>query len=167
MLILSILYEIEKRHKYCNYPECGIFSGGHIMPLKRCILIVDDEFGPRESIKMILKPSYEVQTASSGQEALDHLKKKKFDLVTLDLRMPGLSGFDVLREIRKKNPGVEVIIITAYASERNTQEINYYDVSELIAKPFDAPALLSSVTRSLERRRVKNFLAYNNLVVRD
>jgi CheY-like chemotaxis protein len=68
------------------------------MPVKRCILIVDDEIGPRESIRMILKPSYEVQTAASGQEALDHLKKKKFDLITLDLRMPGLSGFDVLRK---------------------------------------------------------------------
>lgn len=136
------------------------------MPIKRCILIVDDEFGPRESIKMILKPSYDVQTAASGQEALDHLKKKKFDLITLDLRMPGLSGFDVLREIRKKNPDTEVIVITAYASEQNTREIDYYEVSELIAKPFNAPELLNSVTRSLERRRVKNFLAYNNLVVR-
>ena len=136
------------------------------MPVKRCILIVDDEIGPRESIRMILKPAYEVQTAASGQEALDHLQKKKFDLVTLDLKMPGLSGFDVLREIRKKNPGVEVIVVTAYASEQNAKEINGCEISECIAKPFNAPELLDSVTRSLERRRVKNFLAYNNLVVR-
>jgi DNA-binding NtrC family response regulator len=136
------------------------------MAIKRCILIVDDEMGPRESIKMILKPSYDVQTAASGKEALDCLKKKRFDLITLDLRMPGLSGFDVLREIRRKNPDTEVIVITAYASEQNAREINNFDVSEFIAKPFNAPELLNSVVRSLERRRVKNFLAYNNLVVR-
>jgi DNA-binding NtrC family response regulator len=59
-----------------------------------------------------------------------------------------------------------VIVVTAYASEQNAKEINGYDISEFVAKPFNAPDLLSSVTRSLERRRVRNFLAYNNLVVR-
>ena len=61
------------------------------------ILIVDDEVGPRESLRMILKPMYEVHTAENGQEAINFISQKKVDLVTLDLRMPGLSGIEVLQ----------------------------------------------------------------------
>ena len=65
------------------------------------VLVVDDELGPRESLRMILQPLYEVKTASNGQEALQFLQEGKIDLITLDLKMPGLSGLDVLREIKK------------------------------------------------------------------
>ena len=65
------------------------------------VLVVDDELGPRESLRMILRPLYDVKTASNGQEALQVLRKGRIDLITLDLKMPGLSGLDVLREIKK------------------------------------------------------------------
>ena len=71
------------------------------MANKGTILIVDDEVGPRESLRMILKPIYEVCTAGDGQEAIRIINDKSIDLVTLDLKMPGLSGIDVLREIKK------------------------------------------------------------------
>ena len=67
------------------------------MAYKRSILIVDDELGVRESLKMILKPNYQVHTATEGREALQFIQKNKIDLVALDLKMPGLSGIDVLR----------------------------------------------------------------------
>ena len=54
------------------------------------ILVVDDEVGPRESLRMILKPTYEVYTAANGQEALQFIRREKIDLVTLDLKMPGI-----------------------------------------------------------------------------
>jgi putative two-component system response regulator len=136
------------------------------MILKKSILVVDDELGPRESIRMILNKKYEVHTAASGQEALECLKNNKFDLITLDLRMPGLSGFEVLREIRKNHANMEVIVVTGYASPQNSEEVADYGVDEFITKPFDAPAIIGSVNRSLERRRVKNFMQYNSLVVR-
>ena len=79
---------------------------------KETILVVDDEAGPRESLRMILKPRYEVHTASDGQEALRLINNKDVDVVTLDLNMPGLSGIEVLKEIRKLKPNTEVIIIT-------------------------------------------------------
>ena len=63
---------------------------------RRSILIVDDELGPRESLRMVLKPSYEVHTAADGMAALEFLKERSVDLITLDLKMPGLSGMEVL-----------------------------------------------------------------------
>ena len=68
---------------------------GQKIPSKEAILIVDDEFGRRESLRMILKPLYEVYTASDGQEALRVISEREIDVVTLDLNMPGLSGIEV------------------------------------------------------------------------
>ena len=66
---------------------------------KGSVLIVDDEFGPRESLRMILKPIYDVHAVENGREALNFIHKEPVDLVTLDLKMPGLSGIDVLRVV--------------------------------------------------------------------
>src|SRR3974377_1609000 len=89
---------------------------------KWAILIVDDEFSVRESIRMALKPSYEVHTASGGEEALNILKEKKVDLITLDLKMPKPSGIETLREIRKIDREVPVIIITGYGTREDEEE---------------------------------------------
>jgi DNA-binding NtrC family response regulator len=139
------------------------------MAQKRTILIVDDEFGIRESLKMILKPICEVHTAADGKEALQCMQKDKIDLVTLDLRMPGLSGMDVLRQIKRNDPDIEVVVITAYGTVENAQEANRYGAG-FITKPFNVADLINSISESLERRstrlRLKNFAQYNLLVVR-
>jgi len=95
------------------------------------VLVVDDEVGPRESLRMILQPLYEVKTVSNGQEALRFLQERKIDLITLDLKMPGLSGLEVLREIKKMNVEAAVIIITAYGSLTNAHEAIRYGRSIL------------------------------------
>jgi DNA-binding NtrC family response regulator len=139
------------------------------MAQKRSVLIVDDEFGIRESLKMILKPICEVHTAADGKEALLCVQKDKIDLVTLDLKMPGLSGIDVLRQIKRDDPDIEVVVITAYGTVENAQEANRYGAG-FITKPFNVPDLIHSIIESLERRstrlRLKNFSQYNLLVVR-
>ena len=140
------------------------------MGQNKSILIVDDEFGVRESLKMILKPIYHVHTAANGEEALRCIQKEKIDLVTLDLKMPGLSGFEVLREIKKNHPSIEAVIITAYGSGENAMEAVRYG-AEFINKPFNVPDVLISLNKSLEKQsynlKVKNFSLYNSLVVRD
>jgi len=140
------------------------------MEQNKSILIVDDEFGVRESLKMILKPIYHVHTAANGEEALRCIQKEKIDLVTLDLKMPGLSGFEVLREIKKNHPSIEAVIITAYGSGENAMEAVRYG-AEFINKPFNVPDVLISLNKSLEKQsynlKVKNFSLYNSLVVRD
>ena len=135
----------------------------------RSILIVDDELGVRESLKMILKPNYQVHTATEGRDALQSIQKNKIDLVALDLKMPGLSGIDVLRQIKKNDPDMEVIVITAHGTPQNVQEASRYGAGDFITKPFNVPDLLDSINKSLERRsynlRLKNFNRYNSVVI--
>ncbi len=117
------------------------------------ILVVDDEVGPRESLRMILQPLYEVKTAANGQEALQLLQKRKIDLITLDLKMPGLSGLDVLREIKKMNAEAAVIIITAYGSLTNAHEAIRYGAADFISKPYNVTDILTVVRRTVEQRQ--------------
>ncbi len=88
------------------------------MKPKSSVLIVDDEFGVRESLRILLKYYYEICTAKDGEEALKVVKERKIDLITLDLNMPKLSGIETLREIRKMDGEVPVIIITGYGTKR-------------------------------------------------
>src|SRR4030095_15407196 len=80
------------------------------------ILVVDDEMGPRESLKMILHPYYNVHTADRGTQAVEMLKQIPVDLVTVDLKMPGFSGINVLEKVKQHDPDIEAIIITGYGS---------------------------------------------------
>lgn len=122
------------------------------MSNKGTILIVDDEVGPRESLRMILKPIYEVYTAGDGHEALQCIHDKNIDLVTLDLKMPGLSGIDVLREMKKSHPEVEVIVITGYGTLNNAQEAIRFGAGDFISKPFNVADIIAIVSKSFERR---------------
>ncbi|MBP1716192.1 MAG: response regulator receiver modulated metal dependent phosphohydrolase [Deltaproteobacteria bacterium] len=117
------------------------------------VLVVDDEVGPRESLRMILQPLYEVKTASNGQEALQFLQEGKIDLITLDLKMPGLSGLDVLREIKKMNAEAAVVIITAYGSLTNAHEAIRYGAVDFISKPYNATDILAVVRRTVEQKQ--------------
>ena len=131
---------------------------------KETILVVDDETGPRESLRMILKPLYEVHTASGGQEALALIRNKDIAVVTLDLRMPGLSGIDILKEIKKLKPNTEVIVITGYGTLTNAQEAIRFGAGDFISKPFNVAEIISIVAKSFERRRYT--LKISNLVER-
>jgi DNA-binding NtrC family response regulator len=132
------------------------------MAQKGSILIVDDEVGPRESLRMILKPIYEIYTAANGDEALQVISKESIDLVTLDLRMPGLSGIDVLREIKKIKADVEVIVITGYGTLTNAQEAIRYGAGDFISKPFNVADIIAIISKSFERRnynmKIKNLI---------
>ena len=119
---------------------------------KGSILIVDDEVGPRESLRMILKSMYEVHTAKNGQEAINFISQKKVDLVTLDLNMPGLSGIEVLQEIKKLQPDIEVMIVTGYGTLRNAQEAIRFGAGDFISKPFNVADIIAIVSKAFERR---------------
>lgn len=119
------------------------------------ILVVDDEMGPRESLKMILNPYYNVHTADRGAQALEMLKKLPVDLVTLDLKMPGFSGINVLEKVKQHDPDIEAIIITGYGSLDTAIEGLRLGAFDYISKPFDVNHILSLVRRGLERRNAK------------
>ncbi|HWP57278.1 MAG TPA: ATP-binding protein [Candidatus Acidoferrales bacterium] len=122
---------------------------------KANILIVDDEMGPRESMRMILSPYHNVYTAESGARAIELLGQVAFDLVTLDLKMPGIPGIKVLEKVKEHDPDIEAIIVTGYGSMDTAVEGLRLGAFDYISKPFDVSHILSLVKRALERRHAK------------
>lgn len=122
---------------------------------KAHILVVDDELGPRESLKTILNPYYNVHVAERGNQAIEVLKKQPVDLVTLDLKMPGLTGINVLEKVKQYDPDIEAIIITGYGSLDTAIEGLRLGAFDYISKPFDVNHILALVKRGLDRRRAK------------
>ena len=116
------------------------------------VLIVDDEVGVRESLRMILKPSFNVYTAEDGEGALEIIQTMPIDLVILDLKMPDTSGEEVLKLIKAYDPTIEVVIIAGYGTLESAAEAIKYNVVDYILKPFNVPDVLSTVERCIERR---------------
>ncbi len=117
------------------------------------ILIVDDELGPRESLRMILQWDYDVVMAEGGRSALAVLEKENYDLVILDIRMPDINGIDLLAEIKQIAPDTEVVMITAYASVETAANALRYGALDYLIKPFQADAVRDAVEKGLQRSR--------------
>ncbi len=117
------------------------------------VLIVEDEAGPALALKMILKPYYEVYSAQRGEDALEILKTTPIDVITLDLRMPGLCGMPLLTKIKEHDPDIEVVVITGYGSLETAVESINLKVFAYVAKPFDVLEILETTKRALHKRR--------------
>jgi PAS domain S-box-containing protein len=119
------------------------------------ILVVDDELGPRESLRMLLKPTYQIQTADSGRAALAQIPAYRPDIVILDIKMPELDGLEVLRRIKRIDPHIEVVMITAYASLETVKMALTHGAFEYLIKPFSRQDLEDVVRRAYLRRRTE------------
>ena len=86
------------------------------------VLVIDDEMGPRESLRMLLKPNYLVYTAENVETGLRILQDKRPDAVISDIRMPGTSGIEGLRKIREIDPHVAVIMLTGFGALETAKE---------------------------------------------
>jgi signal transduction histidine kinase len=117
------------------------------------LLIIDDERGPTESLRMIFKPSYKVFTAAKADQALDILRTTPIDVVTLDLRMPGMPGIELLEHIKAFDPDIEVIIVTGYAALDTAIRGLRHRVFDYVTKPFDVAHIADLVRRAIGRRR--------------
>ncbi len=117
------------------------------------ILVVDDEMGPRESLRMILKPLFEVMTVDSGETALRELPAFHPDVVIMDIKMPVLNGVEVLRRIKGHDPSIEVVMITAYASLDTVKNALTHGAFEYLIKPFSRKDVEQTVERALARRQ--------------
>jgi putative two-component system response regulator len=123
-----------------------------IMTEKPLILVVDDELGPRESLRMILRDDYRVETAGNGKEAISLINNNDFDLIILDIRMPEINGIDLLKVIREKTPATEVIMVTAYASVNTATEALRLGVVDYLNKPFEVAHVRDVVKKGLIKR---------------
>ena len=132
------------------------------------ILVVEDEEGPREALKMVLSPYFNLYTVDSAEVALEVLKSQPIDLVTLDLKLPGQQGLELLEQVRREGRDIEVIIITGYGTLQSAIDAIRHGVAAYILKPFNVSDLLGVVNRAIERRTQvsslqKGFQAFGNL----
>src|SRR5438477_7581538 len=119
------------------------------------ILVIDDEMGPRESLRMLLKPNYQVHTADNVEAGLRILREKKPDAVISDIRMPGTSGIEGLRKIREIDPHVAVIMLTGFGALETAKEALRLGANDYISKPFDAREMREVIGRNVERTRIQ------------
>lgn len=120
------------------------------------LLIIDDEKSLLEVLEVVFKKEgYKVKTATSGTEALEILNSNSVDLVITDIRMPHISGMDVLRFVKNNTPEVPVIVITAYGSIQQAVEALKAGALDYIVKPFDVEELKILVARGLERKHLE------------
>ena len=129
------------------------------MPNER-VLVVDDELSMREFLSILLKrDEYEVDTASSGEEALEKAKKDWPDLVLSDLNMPGMTGIDLLRALKnegsKRRTDVSVVLVTAFGTTESAVEAMHLGAADYVTKPFNNDELRLVVRRVLGRRRLE------------
>ena len=117
------------------------------------IVIVEDEQGPREALKLILSPYFNLYTVDRAEVAEQILATHPIDLVTLDLKLPDQPGTDLLAKIRANGHDVDVVIITGYGTLQSAIDAIRYGVSAYILKPFNVSDLLEIIKKALERRK--------------
>lgn len=115
------------------------------------ILIVDDDTNLLSVLKTLFVESHAVTTCSDGSEAVEICKKRHFDVVLSDIIMPGASGLDVLKQVRKSDPNTIVILITGYASLETAIDAIREGAYDYITKPFKLEQLKNVVKNALER----------------
>ncbi len=117
---------------------------------KRKLLVIDDELGVRESLRMVLKEQYDLVTASSGDEGLRLLGSELVDVVLLDILMPGMDGLEVLEHLKVQNPAVQVIMLTATKTVKTAVTAMKLGAFDYVTKPFDIDELLVIVDRAMQ-----------------
>ncbi len=120
------------------------------------ILVVDDERGMRELLTIMLqKEGFDVSSAAGGQEALENISQRTYDIVITDIKMPNITGIDVLKAVKETSPETIVIMITAYASTETAMDAMKLGAYDYINKPFKIEEIKLIVRNAFERRRLR------------
>lgn len=121
--------------------------------MKRSLLVVDDEADMLFLLKRSLEPDLncQVQTAASGEVAVQYLNEQSFDLVVADIKMPGMSGLELLENIKRIHPGLTVVMMTAHGDIETAVEAMKQGAYDFITKPFDHDALVLRLEKAIER----------------
>lgn len=118
------------------------------------LLIVDDEEGPRHSLRMVFKQDFHVHTVDNGDKALEYARNNPVSLTICDIRMAGKTGIDVLRGLKAIDPHIEVIMLTAYETIETARQALRLGACDYLSKPFDLSTIREAVTRALHLRRI-------------
>jgi putative nucleotidyltransferase with HDIG domain len=118
------------------------------------ILVIDDEEVMRNALTDILKiGNHRVKTAADGMKGLELLREERFDMVISDLSMPGISGLEVLKQVKKEKPGIPSILITGWGLEMDPDEMTAAGIDKVIRKPFQLKEVLNLVAEAIHRSR--------------
>lgn len=120
------------------------------------VLVADDKDTILSLFRKILGPSFDVETAADGAQAIALAVNGDFDVVVSDIRMPGADGFELLREVKRARPEVEVVLMTAFATIDKAVEAMKQGAYDYLAKPFDPDEALLTVTKAAERKRLRD-----------
>jgi signal transduction histidine kinase len=116
------------------------------------LLVVDDEEGPRMSLKLIFKDTYDLLMAEDGPTAIELAQQNDIDVAILDIRMAGMSGIEVLERLRFVRPNIEAIMITAFETTDTMRQALRLRACDYINKPFDLASIRSAVSQAMQRR---------------
>lgn len=119
------------------------------------VLVIDDERGPRESLRILLKTEYEVLCADSVDVGIRMLQEHRPDMVIMDIRMPGKTGIEGLRAIRDLDPVISVVMFTGFGALETAQEAIRLGANDYIKKPFDTFEIRELVSRYVKRTRIE------------
>jgi signal transduction histidine kinase len=127
------------------------------LPKRRgTLLIVDDEDGPRQSLRVIFKDEYDLLMAEDGPTAIELAQKHPIDVAVLDIRMAGMSGIEVLERLKYVNPRIEAIMITAFETTDTIRQALRLRACDYINKPFDLATIRGAVGQAMQRRTLES-----------
>ena len=117
------------------------------------ILVVDDEPNILRAMSLVLQPEFDVTVAKTGNKAVKKIRQgRDFDVISLDLQMPGLSGIESLKAVKQLSPSTEVLIVTAHSDTESTRGALKLGAYDYIDKPFSNAELVASIRKGVERR---------------
>jgi two-component system, sensor histidine kinase and response regulator len=125
------------------------------------LLVVDDEEGPRQSIRVVFKDEFEILMAADGPTAIELAQNHTIDVAILDIRMAGMSGIEVLERLKYVDPSIEVIMITAFETTDTMRQAMRLRACDYINKPFDLSTLRATVRNAMQRRTLESEIHSN------
>ncbi|MDD5139118.1 MAG: hybrid sensor histidine kinase/response regulator [Verrucomicrobiales bacterium] len=120
------------------------------------LLIVDDEDGPRQSLRVIFKDDYDLLMAEDGPTAIELVQSNDIDVAVLDIRMAGMSGIEVLERLKYVKPDIEAIMMTAFETTDTIRQALRLRACDYINKPFDLATMRAAVSKAMQRRTLES-----------
>ncbi|HEX3989233.1 MAG TPA: response regulator, partial [Verrucomicrobiae bacterium] len=128
---------------------------------KGTMLVVDDEEGPRQSLRVIFKDEYDILMACDGTSAIELAQQHKIDIAVCDIRMAGMSGIEVLERLKYVDPAIEVVMMTAFETTDTMRQALRLRACDYINKPFDISTMRAAVSNAMQRRSLESEI-HNN-----
>src|SRR5688572_20992154 len=130
--------------------------------LKPTLLVVDDEEGPRTSLRYVFKDDYNVLVAGDGQAGIELARKHPVDVAVLDIRMGGMSGIELLEKLKEVDPAVEVVMMTAFETADTIRQALRLRACDYLNKPFDLSTMREAVAKAMRRRSLATEIKHNS-----